>query len=91
MKQLLTEWRKFIKEQEEEAESPKTKAGDLIVSLVADPDKTPKASGMSPENLGNEIKVLTAVIESGKGLEKIKDKLDLLPATTNHSNRDGRI
>jgi hypothetical protein len=74
MKQLLTEWRKFIKEQEE-AESPKTKEGDLIVSLVADPDKTPKASGMSPENLGNEIKVLTAVIESEKGLKKIKDKL----------------
>ena len=75
MKQLLTEWRKFIKEQEEQAESSKTTVDDLIDSLVADPDKTPKASAMSPKDLKYMIAQMTAAIERDNIKTAIKKTL----------------
>ncbi len=78
MKQLLTEWRKFIKEQEEEAEFPKTKAGDLVVSLIKDRSKTPISNDeyqTNTEDFAIMIKSENQLIEGDDFLQDIKGRL----------------
>lgn len=96
MKQLLTEWRKFIKEQEEEAELPKTKAGDLIVSLIKDPNKTPRSNDefqTNPGDFARMIKSENQQIEGVDFLEDIKGRLKAYyrdPAILNKINKKAK-
>jgi predicted nucleotidyltransferase len=97
MKQLLTEWRKFIKEQEEEAEIPKTKAGDLIVSLIKDPNKTPTSNHefqTNPGDFASTIKDENQQIEDDDFLQDIKGRLKAYyedPAILNKINKKAKL